>query len=343
MSNPGCLRSVNILIEKIVIKPPIQSTLLWAALPTALLIYAAPVQAAAFGIASDYNVFVFGDMNQSSDAEGRVAVGGNATFTNFGIGDRLPGSGGSDTRLVVGGDLTYNGGQVFGGNAVVGGHVNTPVYFNCAPNCGVSQGNPIDFAAAQQELTALSQNLGGLGTTGTAEHKWGGIWLEGNNSDLSVFNLDGDWFSQSSYLNIGGVGNDATVVFNVSGDSVNIANFGLNLGGIKKQNVLFNFVEATQLSTTGFSFAGSVLATQAHYNFNNGNVEGNLIAASVAGSGEFHNFKFEGDLPPFVQPPAPPTPTPVSVPEPAMGLGLIAGAAGLLRRRRSASDATSVA
>lgn len=322
-----------------------RSTLLWAALPTALLIYTGPAQASALGIASDYNVFVFGDMNQSSDAEGRVAVGGNATFTNFGIADRLAGSGGSDTRLVVGGDLTYNGGQIFGGNALVGGSVNTPVYFNCAPNCGVKQGSLIDFAALQQELSALSQGLGSLTPTGTAEHKWGGIHLTGDSSALSIFNLDGSWFSNSSYLNISGVNNDATVVFNVFGDSVNIANFGLNLGGIKKQNVLFNFVEATQLSTTGFSFAGSVLATQAHYSFNNGNVEGNLIAASVAGSGEFHNYKFEGNLPPFApnHTPLEPTHPPVSVPEPAMGLGLIVGVAGLLHRRRSAGGATSAA
>lgn len=51
-----------------------------------------PAMAVNLGIAQDYNVFVFGDMNQSSDAEGRVAVGGNATFTNFGIADRLQNS-----------------------------------------------------------------------------------------------------------------------------------------------------------------------------------------------------------------------------------------------------------
>lgn len=40
-----------------------------------------------FGFANDYNVFVFGDMNLSNtDAEGRVAVGGNATLSNYGVG-----------------------------------------------------------------------------------------------------------------------------------------------------------------------------------------------------------------------------------------------------------------
>ncbi|WP_008317971.1 choice-of-anchor A family protein [Leptolyngbya sp. PCC 6406] len=311
------------------------AALLAAITPIALVSLApAPAVAGGLGIASDYNVFVFGDMNQSSDAEGRVAVGGNATFTNFGIGDRLPNSNGSDTRLVVGGDLNYNGGQIFGGNAIVGGSVNTPVYFNCAPNCGVSQGSPIDFVAAQQNLLDASAYWGSLATTGTAEHKWGGIWLEGDNSSQSVFNIDGSWFSNSTYLNINKVANNATVLFNVFGDTVNIANFGLNLNGINKENVLFNFVDATQLSTTGFSFTGSVLAPKAHYTFNNGNLEGNLVAASVSGSGEFHNFQFKGNLPtPPVRVSEPPDQPPASVPEPALGLGLLAVGALMIRRR----------
>lgn len=40
-----------------------------------------------FGLANDYNVFVFGNLSLSNtDAEGRVAVGGNATLSNYGIG-----------------------------------------------------------------------------------------------------------------------------------------------------------------------------------------------------------------------------------------------------------------
>ena len=40
-----------------------------------------------FGLANQYNVFVFGNMNMSNtDAEGRVAVGGNAVLSNYGIG-----------------------------------------------------------------------------------------------------------------------------------------------------------------------------------------------------------------------------------------------------------------
>uniref|UniRef100_UPI00187F93F3 choice-of-anchor A family protein n=1 Tax=Oculatella sp. LEGE 06141 TaxID=1828648 RepID=UPI00187F93F3 len=275
-------------------------TINWIALPLATVTafsVSTVASAASFGVASDYNVFVFGDMNQRSDAEGRVAVGGNATFTNFGIGDRLSNSTGTDNRLVVGGNLTYNGGQIFGGNAVVGGTTNTPVYFNCSPNCGVSKGNPIDFSTVKQELTSLSTHLGGLSATGTTEYKWGGIHLQGNNAELNIFTIDGSQFSNTSYLNLSGIAKGSTVLFNVLGDKVSISNFGLNLNGIDKSNILFNFLDATQLTTSGFSFSGSVLATKAHYNFNNGNLEGTLIANSVSGNGEFHHSKFQGNIP----------------------------------------------
>ncbi|MBU7586834.1 MAG: choice-of-anchor A family protein [Nostoc sp. TH1S01] len=277
-----------------------------------------PAMAVNLGVAQDYNVFVFGDMNQSSDSEGRVAVGGNATFSNFGIADRLANSNGTDTRLIVGGDLTYNGGQIFGGNAVVGGTVKTSVNFNCSPNCGVSSGKPLNFDTARQELTYLSESLGGLNSTGNTEYKWGGIHLQGNNSDLNIFTIDGSQFSSSSYLNISGVGSNSTVIFNILGNSVNISNFGLNLNGLNKQNILFNFVEATQVKTTGFSFYGSVLATKANVQFNNGNVEGTLVASSLSGSGEFHNTQFAGNLPniPKPQPQTPTEPNPPSSPNP---------------------------
>ncbi|HLO49911.1 MAG TPA: collagen-binding domain-containing protein, partial [Kamptonema sp.] len=126
-----------------------------------------PVYAADLGPANNYNVFVFGDMNQSSDSEGRVAVGGNATFTNFGIGDRLSNSNGSDARLVVGGNLNYNGGQVFGGNAVYGGTATLSGGANTNNGSFIKGSSPVDFNAAKQELSKLSSDLGGIAATGS--------------------------------------------------------------------------------------------------------------------------------------------------------------------------------
>lgn len=72
------------------------------------------------GIAAVYNVFILGDITTVSDTEGRFAAGGNVNLTNYSVGDRLNAAEVSLTdTLVVGGNLTFNGGTVYG-NIVYG-------------------------------------------------------------------------------------------------------------------------------------------------------------------------------------------------------------------------------
>lgn len=67
------------------------------------------------GIAGVYNVFILGDITTVSDTEGRFAAGGNVNLTNYSVGDRLTAAEVSLTdTLVVGGNLTFNGGTVYG-------------------------------------------------------------------------------------------------------------------------------------------------------------------------------------------------------------------------------------
>src|SRR5687767_11801629 len=57
------------------------------------------------GPAPDWTLIIHGDLIQSNtDSQGRVAVGGDATLTNFGLADRLPVDG-SRVDLAVGGTL----------------------------------------------------------------------------------------------------------------------------------------------------------------------------------------------------------------------------------------------
>ncbi|MGL4791209.1 MAG: collagen-binding domain-containing protein, partial [Anaerotignaceae bacterium] len=67
-----------------------------------------------FGVANAYNVFVIGNMTLSNtDAEGRVAIGGNATLTNYGVGSSitpLPPYG-TDASLVIGGNINITNGS----------------------------------------------------------------------------------------------------------------------------------------------------------------------------------------------------------------------------------------
>lgn len=108
--------------------------------------FAAVAQASFFnlGPAGDFNVFVFGDNNQtSSDAEGRVAVGGNV---NFGSGYTVAALAPSNNyNLIVGGNLTTQSNSLNGG-LWVGGNVS---WSNPSINGPVSvQGKPTSWAAA---------------------------------------------------------------------------------------------------------------------------------------------------------------------------------------------------
>ena len=285
---------------------------------------------AGFGEASPFNVFVFENMTESNvDSEGRVAVGWNAFLTNFGVGSAFqsnPPSAGN--TLVVGGDLSYSGGEVHYGNVVYGGSLTGSV---SAPNGTVTQGaGVVDFVATRDSLTDHSAYWSGLAPTGSTGYNYGGVTLVGTNPDLNIFDLSG------SYLNSAwGVTIDAplgsTVLVNIDGVTNDFDNLGINFtdtngdgtGITDKQHVLFNFYEATSLSISGISVKGSILAPGAAISFGNGNVEGNLIARSLTGSGEAHNFLFSGSLPEM------------AVPEPSV-LALAGASLALagMRRRR---------
>ncbi len=284
----------------------------------------APAKAMSLGPASDYNVFILGDVTQSNtDSEGKMAVAGNVTFSNFFVGMELPKSTSNGDVLIVGKNLSYTNGEV-NGNAVYGGQANvTNVTFN---NGSLRKDSPIDFAKAGQTLLDLSKSLTGLNAKDADVNAGGGITLTGTDQALNVFNLSGAALSATNSLEINAPTN-STVVVNVSGADVSMKNFGFNILGTSRQNVLYNFYEAKSLSASGIGIQGSVLAPLANFKFNNGQINGNLIAASLTGGGQSNNFLFQGELP---------DPTPTSkVPEPATlaGLGLVA-AAGVVSRRK---------
>jgi choice-of-anchor A domain-containing protein len=289
------------------------------------------------GSAKDFNVFVFENMESDSDAHGRVAVGGNATLTGFGMGHKLPTNFEGDT-LVVGGDLDYEG-QVDVGDVVVGGNViSAPTILDGTLKL---EKPSINFAEAEQFYKNYSTQLGNLATNGTVENKDTTLNLNGIRSDLNVFELDVSDLANATGLNIR-FNQNSTVLVNITGTPFNRTSgfqtwLNDDSSGAGANRVLFNFVDATNLSSKNFSWQGSVLAPLADYNeFSSGHINGQLIAKSVTGtSGQFHivapnnedsSVIFDGNLP---------DPEPVPEPLTILGSGMALGFGAFFKRQQS--------
>lgn len=151
----------------------------------------------AFGIAGKYGEFVLGDDVHTPDAEGAVAVGGNADFRGgFSAAneltaaevDALPGR----ASLVVRGDL-LNGSSVTAvmkGNAVVGGKVSDRALEMHSGTFSKNAGL-IDFDAEFGKLRSYSAALAKEPATGGTEVKPSGskLTLEGGNTTRNIFEV----------------------------------------------------------------------------------------------------------------------------------------------------------
>lgn len=248
------------------------------------------------GPAADYNLFVLYDVTQpSSDTEGRVAVGRDASFANYSIGDKLPPNSGD--VLVVGRNLEYTSGAVYNGNVVYGNSTNLDSNYTAVSISGgtLRKDYPINFPAARSYLKGLSNTLFGYAANGSTTMEWGGLKLEGTNPLLNVFNVDGSDLSSANNVSIS-VPNGSVVLVNISGDNISWSG-GLTVIGTSIGNVLYNFKQAQNITIQGIDVRGSILAPKAHVNFTAGVQNGQMICKSLEGAGQFNNTRFIGNIP----------------------------------------------
>ena len=287
-----------------------------------------------FGAADNYNVFVKNDFSAtSSDVEGRVAVGGNASISNYSInvknGVQLYSDTSSNPALVVGGGLNYTSGNI-AGDVYVGG------VFNGSASGTITNGSlqsgglsPIDFDSEFAALEQLSLDLSLLNDNGVATPQWStqNYYGEGQNgvgSDWHVFDLTGDDMMFTDYL-LRDVDAEDFILFNVSGSNISTSwgNFAGSDNSLRMQSdrVLYNFFEAEVLEVNAALF-GSILAPNASVLAAYGLIEGQVIADSWLGNAQVNDN-------PFIT-------SPVSVSAPG-SLGLLSlGLLGLavIRKRR---------
>ena len=134
-----------------------------AGAPSARFAQADECQDDPFGLGEQqYVLVIHGDLHQeSTDSEGRIAVGGDATLVSFGVGSRLPVDA-DRIDLAVGGVLNATNVGVNNGSITYGDALNGNA---TAPNGTITQ-RPLDLDAYFQEAQRRSEFWGGFDTTG---------------------------------------------------------------------------------------------------------------------------------------------------------------------------------
>ncbi|MEV7189150.1 choice-of-anchor A family protein [Kitasatospora sp. NPDC093102] len=296
------------------------------------------------GVANLYGEFIEGDDTHTPDAEGAVAVGGNADFTGgFSVGqeltaaqvDALPGK----NALVVAGRITGHNTQVMKGNGVFGSKADGAVVQ--AHQGAVGQGpSPIDFKAEFAELRAAATSLAAVPQTAGATVQADGVklTLTGGDAKHNSFTVDAAKLQGAKDVYLKVPAGSVTVV-NVTGGSYDMAAAGTTgfhlwdeggktfvlddklqsaAGGAIRAKLLWNFPTAIKVvKNSQAAWAGTVLAPNAAFDLGSGGpVNGSVIAASLTGKGgaETHHYPFTGCLPGTVPTPSGTPTVPPTVP-----------------------------
>ncbi|MGQ0800578.1 MAG: Ig-like domain-containing protein, partial [Pseudomarimonas sp.] len=254
------------------------------------------------GQAQDFNALVFGNFSaQSSDVEGRIAVGGNLSINHYSLADKLTAAN-AGTSVLVGGNFSFPSGRIYFGNTLVAGSagaVGAPVRNGLSAAQSIRDGVtlPIDFVAEKSRQLALSATLAALPANGTYVSQWGGLTLTGApDAALQVFDLPGQLVLDAHTFAVQGIPAGATVIFNVRGSATGLTNMSLESLASIRRRVLFNFPDATTLTLAGISVEGSVLAPKAVIENPQGVIKGQLIAQSWNGMMQLNHEPFEGCL-----------------------------------------------
>lgn len=258
---------------------------------------------------TDFNLVVLGNLDSTSEVEGRAAIKGNLSGPASNYATKLlprPSWLGVDT-LIVGGDLQATNIQVEAGNLRLGGSQgSTLVNFNGGGSKIVDSGaaSIVDGFGSQMQSARLS--LSSLSPTASVTlpgSQPAGVTFNAvpGAGGVAVFTVDGNSLFnndkvQQMDLNLNGA---SSVVINVMGSSVTW-NHGNMVGGFTtadaRAKVIWNFYQATSIDLTSKGLNGSLLAPNAAVSFQ-GVIEGSAFVGSMTQRGEVHLPLYTGIVP----------------------------------------------
>jgi choice-of-anchor A domain-containing protein/uncharacterized repeat protein (TIGR01451 family) len=275
-----------------------------------------------------WSIVVQGDLRQeNTDAEGRVAAGGDVTLANYGVASKLPVDG-ARVDLVAGGDLTGSNVGVNRGSVTYGGTLRGTVY---APNGTIRHAAPQqDFATLFTAAAARAEHWAALEPDGTVSGPvYGALTLTGTSTTLNVFTIAATKLQQAQRILIRVPFGSSTLI-NVTGAQYTTAQYPTSsielwngtqfvqfgneapspeLEALRRA-MLWNLPDATRVQIgPGIAWQGSVLAPHAVVRFDNGQLNGTLVAGALQGTGETHLHPPTGICLPEPAP-CPPAPTP---------------------------------
>lgn len=222
------------------------------------------------------NTLVFSDFSApSSDVEGQLFVGGDATLKGYSIGEKVRDDG--VDALVVGGDLEFDTGTVFG-SVKCAGACNLR---NTAHSHGKSNDpNRFNFTGAQAYFELLSRDLAQQKGTDS----FGGT-QNGKMQRYSYFSMDCDNLANIKSMAMINIPEDGLAVMNLRGTECSWETFGVTVNYEQfSHNVLFNFPQATSIRISEAVVPGSILAPYADVQGHSGVINGALIAKSFTGT-----------------------------------------------------------
>lgn len=166
-------------------------------------------------------------------------------------------------------------------------------------------GATVDPSGTLALLQAESARLNALPSNGTTRRStWGGLQLRGTAPGLNVFDVDAGVLSSARVVQVD-VPAGATVIVNVHGIVVHLADMSVSLLGVAPDHLLWNLNGAPGLRIERSSVAGTFLGWLADMIVTSSSVEGSLIGRSLRADGVIGYAPFSAVVDTCTEAPAP--------------------------------------
>lgn len=253
------------------------------------------------GPLSKWNAIFSGSFVGQTDTGGRLAIGGNATFSaGYSIGSALKNIGQCVEFTLVVGDsiLAWPSGRNYYGNIAYAKSINAGYVLD--PTCRAEKKSDVlKFNDITNQMIALSKKLKeGTQTMMTSVKDAELTLILDGSLDVEYFNAPSGNYLGSTIKCIAKITNyypGTIIVFNIPDTAASLSD--LDMEALTNLPVIFNFHAATTLRMTGVTVRGYVIAPYASLSPASGDIYGHVFAKSHnSGSNRFQFYWTPADF-----------------------------------------------